>query len=206
MMTAKTEDSDATWRLGEVRQAAERAAALTKQLLALSRRQVMQSRTVNLNEIIERLMGILTRLIKENVDLEFVPDPNLGSVKADPNEIERVVLNLAVNAQDAMPGGGRLSIGTANIHLDRQPSDDLDGPSAGDYVQVVVSDTGVGMDREMQTRIFEPFFTTKQPNEGTGLGLSVVYGVVRQSGGFIQSRWKRRAWVRNHFPDLPASH
>jgi two-component system, cell cycle sensor histidine kinase and response regulator CckA len=186
MMTAKSEDDESSWRLGEIRHATERAAALTKQLLALSRRQVMQSRTVNLNEVFGRLMGILSRLIKENVDLEFTPEPELGSVKVDPNEIERAVLNLAVNAQDAMPDGGCLSIETANVRLEEQPSDEPDGPQAGDYVQVVVRDTGIGMDRDMQTRIFEPFFTTKRPNEGTGLGLAVVYGVVRQSGGFIR--------------------
>jgi PAS domain S-box-containing protein len=172
-------------RLSEIKHAADKAASLTRQLLAFSRRQVLRSRIVDLNDVVRPLMGMLSRLIKESVELIFVPGDNLGSVKADPHEIERVLLNLAVNAQDAMPGGGRLVIETANVRIDEQPSlpDEL---KAGDYVQIMVRDNGHGMDRETQARVFEPFFTTKQPNEGTGLGLSVVYGVVRQSGGYIR--------------------
>jgi CheY-like chemotaxis protein len=115
-----------------------------------------------------------------------VPGDDLGSVNADPNEIERVLLNLAVNAQDAMPVGGRLLIETANIRVEEQTGLHPNKLPAGDYVEIVVRDTGFGMDRETQTHAFEPFFTTKQPNEGTGLGLSVVYGVIRQSGGCIR--------------------
>jgi CheY-like chemotaxis protein len=131
-------------------------------------------------------MGMLGRVIKENVELVFVPGDLLGSVQADPNEIERVLVNLAVNAQDAMPAGGRLTIETSNVCVAGQPPLPLDEFKAGDYVQILVRDTGIGMDRETQARAFEPFFTTKQPNEGTGLGLSVVYGVVRQSGGYVR--------------------
>jgi two-component system cell cycle sensor histidine kinase/response regulator CckA len=179
-------EPDAQDRLSEIKHAADKAAALTKQLLAFSRRQVLRSRIVDLNDVIRSLMGMLSRLIKESVDLIFVPGENLGSVKADPHEIERVLLNLAVNAQDAMPGGGRLLIETANVRINDQFTLEPDELKAGEYVQIIVRDNGHGMDRETQARVFEPFFTTKQPNEGTGLGLSVVYGVVRQSGGYIR--------------------
>jgi PAS domain S-box-containing protein len=185
IMLADPRETDSLESLEAVQGAAERAAALTKQLLAFSRRQMMRSQTMNLNEVIQNLMGMLKRLIKENIELEFIPGSSLGTVKADPNEIERVLLNLVVNAQDAMPSGGRLTIETANAHIDGDPHQP--GEAGGrDYVQITVRDTGIGMDRETQARVFEPFFTTKEPNEGTGLGLSVVYGVVRQSGGFVR--------------------
>jgi PAS domain S-box-containing protein len=186
MLLSESHDPVSQERAGEVKQAVEKAAVLTKQLLAFSRRQVLRSRTVNLNDVIRKLMGMLIRVIKENIELTFVPGDDLGSVNADPNEIERVLLNLAVNAQDAMPMGGRLLIETANIRVEEQTGLHPDELPAGDYVEVVVRDTGVGMDRETQAHAFEPFFTTKQPNEGTGLGLSVVYGVIRQSGGCIR--------------------
>jgi two-component system cell cycle sensor histidine kinase/response regulator CckA len=169
-----------------VKAAAEKAAALTKQMLAFSRRQVLRSQTVNLNDLLGNLMGILTRLIKENIELVMIPGERLGSVKADPNELERVILNLVVNAQDAMPGGGRLTIETSNVGPDDYPDREPHEFRRGDYVQVLVRDTGIGMDRETQARAFEPFFTTKEQHQGTGLGLSVVYGVVRQSGGHIR--------------------
>jgi PAS domain S-box-containing protein len=185
IMLADPRETDSLESLEAVQGAAERAAALTKQLLAFSRRQMMRSQTMNLNEVIQNLMGMLKRLIKENIELEFIPGSSLGTVKADPNEIERVLLNLVVNAQDAMPLGGRLTIETANAHIDGDPHQPGE-PGGRDYVQITVRDTGIGMDRETQARVFEPFFTTKEPNEGTGLGLSVVYGVVRQSGGFVR--------------------
>ena len=171
--------------LTAVKEAAEKAAALTKQMLAFSRRQVLHSQTVNLNDVLRNLIVILTRLIKENIELILIPGDDLWSVNADPNEIERVILNLAVNAQDAMPRGGRLTIETANLGADERLALESETLKDGDYVQIIVRDTGIGMDTDTQARAFEPFFTTKQPNEGTGLGLSVVYGVVRQSGGCI---------------------
>jgi PAS domain S-box-containing protein len=183
MMLSDPREIESKESLEAVQSAAERAAALTKQLLAFSRRQMMRSQTMNLNEVIQNLMGMLTRLIKENIRLEFHPGDNLGSVKADPNEIERVLLNLVVNAQDAMPGGGLLTIETANVHTDPHQPEESGGR---DFVRITVRDTGVGMDPDTQARVFDPFFTTKEPSEGTGLGLSVVYGVVRQSGGFIR--------------------
>jgi two-component system cell cycle sensor histidine kinase/response regulator CckA len=172
-------------RLAEVKEAAERATVLTRQLLAFSRRQVLQSKVVDLNQVIGQFIGMLGRLIKENVELKFHPAPLLASVRADANQIERVLMNLAVNAQDAMPQGGRLAIETTNVRIDSRlhGSDD---PDPGEYVQIAVRDTGHGMDRQTITRIFDPFFTTKKAGEGTGLGLSMVYGVVRQSGGHIR--------------------
>jgi len=170
-------------RLGEVKAAADRAAWLTNQLLAFSRRQVLRSRTVDLNEVIDKLTGMLGRVIRENVELAFEPSEEAGWVNADPNEIERVLVNLAVNAQDAMPTGGRLTIRTTRVTL---PESETGKLKAGDYVELMVRDTGMGMSRETMARVFEPFFTTKANQGGTGLGLSVVYGIVRQSGGTVQ--------------------
>jgi PAS domain S-box-containing protein len=186
LLLAETAGADAQARLRELQQAAGKAASLTQQLLAFGRRQVLQSRHVNLNEVIAKLLPMLGRLIRENVELTFVPGDSLGSVKVDPIEIERVLVNLAVNAQEAMPGGGRLTVLTANRRVTARralPTDDL---LPGQYVSIAVTDTGIGMDPETQTRVFEPFFTTKTPDPGAGLGLSVVYGVVRQSGGYIE--------------------
>jgi PAS domain S-box-containing protein len=207
MMLSDSSVAGSWERLGEVKQAVERPAGLTKQLLAFSRRQVLQSRTVDLNEVIRKMMGMLRRLIKENIELIFLPADDLGNVKADPNEIERVLLNLAVNAQAAMPMGGRLLIETINVRVDEPQRLQPDGLQAGDYVQIVVHDTGIGMDRESQARVFEPFFTTKQPSEGTGLGLSVVYGVVRQSGGCIriESELGVGTTVRIYLPRVTAA-
>jgi two-component system, cell cycle sensor histidine kinase and response regulator CckA len=182
LLTSAHEPEDRE-RLDEVKQAADKAADLTRQLLAFGRRQVLRSRVINLNEVIGNFMGMLARLIRENVELRFEPGDGLGTVNADPGEVDRVLLNLAVNAQDAMPGGGRLTIETANVRLG--PEDDADGAVPGEYVRILVRDTGIGMDRATKARVFEPFFTTKAPAEGTGLGLAVVYGVIRQSGGYI---------------------
>jgi len=172
-------------RLMEIRLASEKAAGLTRQLLAFSRRQVLRSRTVDLNQIAGNLMGLLGRVMRQDIDLVFEPGADTGCVNADPHEIERVLMNLAVNAQDAMPAGGRLTIRTARVTVRGQRSRPPDAPKAGEYAQLIVQDTGVGMDQETQARIFEPFFTTKAPHEGTGLGLAVVYGIIRQSGGYI---------------------
>jgi signal transduction histidine kinase/ActR/RegA family two-component response regulator len=186
MMLSDAVDAESRDSLEAVQGAAERAAALTKQLLAFSRRQMLRSETVDLNDVIRNLLGMLARVIKENIELAFVPGSELGSVKADRSEIERVLLNLAVNAQDAMPDGGCLTIETSNALPDSTLFSQPDDAGQREYVQLVVRDTGFGMDRETQARAFDPFFTTKEPNEGTGLGLSVVYGVVRQSGGYIR--------------------
>ena len=171
-------------RLEEVKKAAERAASLTRQLLAFSRQQVMQPRVLDANELVENLEKMLRRLIEENIELMTVLDPEAGRVKADPGQLEQVVMNLVVNARDAMPRGGHLTIAVKNARLDPSQRPGVAIPP-GDYVALSISDTGVGMDKETQRHIFEPFFTTKEHGKGTGLGLATVYGIVKQSGGFI---------------------
>jgi PAS domain S-box-containing protein len=168
----------------EISSAAERASSLTRQLLAFSRKQMLAPRIVNLNDVATENIKMLTRMIGEDVDLVLVPSPNLWPVRADAGQIEQVIMNLAVNARDAMPSGGKLTIETSNVTLDEEYAR-FHGPSRpGDYVMIAVSDTGVGMDTDTQSHIFEPFFTTKGP-KGTGLGLSMVYGIIKQSGGYI---------------------
>jgi PAS domain S-box-containing protein len=168
----------------EIASAAERASSLTRQLLAFSRKQMLAPRIVNLNDIATENLKMLNRMIGEDIDLVMVPSPNLWPVRADGGQIEQVIMNLAVNARDAMPSGGKLTIETANVTLDEDYAR-VHGPlKPGDYVMVAISDTGAGMDSETQSHIFEPFFTTKG-TKGTGLGLSTVYGIVKQSGGYI---------------------
>jgi PAS domain S-box-containing protein len=198
---------DVRQRLGEVQLATDRAAALTRQLLAFSRRQVLQNKVVNLNQVVHHLIAMLTRLIKENVELTFVPQRDLGFVRIDPYQIEQVLINLTVNAQDAMPKGGHLTIETRNVHIDGLMNRHADDPPSGDYVLILVRDTGHGMDREVQARIFEPFFTTKKTGHGTGLGLSMAYGVVQQSGGHIrlESRVGEGTSFRIYLPRVAGS-
>ena len=168
----------------EIAGAAERASSLTRQLLAFSRKQMLAPRIVNLNDIASENLKMLTRMIGEDIDLVMTPGQHLWPVRADAGQIEQVIMNLAVNARDAMPTGGKLNIETSNITLDDEYAR-LHAPThPGDYVMVSITDTGVGMDPETQSRIFEPFFTTKGP-KGTGLGLSTVYGIVKQTGGYI---------------------
>ncbi|HTX39054.1 MAG TPA: ATP-binding protein [Bryobacteraceae bacterium] len=186
-------EGDLRQRLEDVRQAAERAAGLTRQLLAFSRGQVLQSKILDVNPLIGQLTGLLTRLIRENIELNFLPGRDLGLVRADPNQIEQVLLNLVVNAQDAMAAGGKLTIETSAVEIRGASAAAAGGENAapagslepGQYVLISVHDTGHGMDPQTQARIFEPFFTTKKTGEGTGLGLATVYGVVQQSGGQI---------------------
>jgi two-component system, cell cycle sensor histidine kinase and response regulator CckA len=170
--------------LKEIRAAAERAAALTKQLLAFSRRQVLQPRVLALNDIVQDMQQMLQRLIGENIELVTRLSPDLGLVRADPGQLDQVIVNLAVNARDAMPQGGRLEIETANVKVAGPRWHDPDLPP-GDYVRLAVTDTGVGISAQTQARMFEPFFTSKEAGKGTGLGLATVYGIVKQSGGHI---------------------
>ncbi|HEY3219657.1 MAG TPA: response regulator [Gemmatimonadales bacterium] len=171
--------------LEEIRKAARRAAALTRQLLAFSRKQVLEPRIIDLNSVVLNLDKMLRSLISENIALQTALAPDLAMARADPNQIEQVIMNLALNARDAMPEGGTLTIETRNATLDQAYANQHVSVVPGEYVMLAVSDTGCGMDADTQGRIFEPFFTTKPPGRGTGLGLSTVYGIVKQSGGNI---------------------
>jgi GAF domain-containing protein len=168
-----------------IEKTAHRAATLTRQLLAFSRRQVLQPKVVDLNQIVESMGQLLKRLIAEHIEVSTSLAPLLGRVEADPAQIEQILLNLGVNARDAMPHGGRLTIETANVELDTAFVSGHVGAFPGPHVMLAVRDTGVGMSRETLARVFEPFFTTKEVGQGTGLGLSTVYGIVKQSGGYI---------------------
>lgn len=171
--------------LEEIMKASDRAGALTKQLLAFSRQQVLAPKVLNLNTIVLNMHNLLRRLLGEDVDLQTVLDPELGHVKADPSQIEQVLMNLAVNARDAMPMGGRLTIETTNVELTENWGRDLINAKPGQYVMIAMTDSGAGMDEATKARVFEPFFTTKEQGKGTGLGLSTAYGIVKQSDGYI---------------------
>jgi two-component system cell cycle sensor histidine kinase/response regulator CckA len=169
----------------EIKRAANRAAGLTRQLLAFSRKQVMQPRRVNLNETIVNILKLIAKLVGDEIELRVYPEPDLGEVMADPGQIEQVLMNLAANSRDAMPEGGRLTIATANEDLDAEEVSGLRGLAPGRFVTLTVTDTGEGVPEHVRAHIFEPFFTTKEQGKGTGLGLATVYGIVKQSGGWI---------------------
>jgi signal transduction histidine kinase len=169
----------------EIRNAANQAASLTGQLLAFSRKQILQPRALDLNASIGEISGMLRRLLGDDVDLKTSLPPGAGLVKADPSQIQQVIMNLAVNARDAMPDGGTLTIETGTLQLDEEYCREHVGVNPGAFVVLSMTDTGHGMDAETQSRIFEPFFTTKEMGKGTGLGLSTVFGIVQQSGGHI---------------------
>ena len=171
--------------VAEIKKAGDRASGLTRQLLAFSRKQILQPVVLDLNSVVSNLEKMLRRLIGEDIELLTTTEPNLGQVKADPGQVDQVIINLIVNARDAMPEGGKLMIQTANVVLDEEYTHDHVPCLPGSYIMLAVSDTGIGMDAERQARIFEPFFTTKAAGKGTGLGLSTAYGIVKQSGGNI---------------------
>ncbi len=171
--------------LGEIRMAGQRAAELTRQLLAFSRQQVMQLQNIDLNVTAGNVLKMFKRILGENIEVRMVLAVGLGAVRADPGQVEQVLANLVVNARDAMPEGGKLTIETANVDLDEAYCADHLGTTPGPHVMIAVSDTGTGMSKEVQAKVFDPFFTTKEQGKGTGLGLSTVFGIVKQSGGSI---------------------
>jgi two-component system, cell cycle sensor histidine kinase and response regulator CckA len=170
----------------EIRRAGDRAASLTQQLLAFSRRQVLQPKVLDLNAVVTNMTQMLRRLIGEDIELSMSLCPDLGHVRADPGQIEQVIVNLAVNARDALPSGGRITVSTANVDI--LPRDASAHPDIrpGPHVLLSMEDTGLGMNQEVRSHLFEPFFTTKEKGKGTGLGLATVYGIVSQSGGHIR--------------------
>jgi|GEM_PF-1855575 len=179
------EDDPSKREIREIRKAANHAASLTHQLLAYSRKQILQPRVIGINSVISELDEMLRRLIGEDIEFVTKLDPALWKVKADPGQVSQVVMNLAINARDAMPGGGKLTLETENVFLDDEDCRRRGVMESGPYAMLAVSDTGTGMDEETITRMFDPFFTTKKMGKGTGLGLSTVYGIVKQSRGYI---------------------
>jgi signal transduction histidine kinase/CheY-like chemotaxis protein len=193
----------------QIMKAGERAAALTRQLLAFSRRQVLQPKVLDINRLVSGLSAMLQRLIGEDVDLRLVLPPDVGCVHADPGQVEQVLMNLVVNSRDAMPKGGTLTVETANVELDESYTNRHMEVKSGSYIMLAVSDNGAGMDEATRARLFEPFFTTKGAGKGTGLGLSTVFGIVKQSGGSLQvySELGRGTSVKVFLPriDQPAA-
>jgi PAS domain S-box-containing protein len=178
-------DSPFRAHVTEIKKAGDRAANLTRQLLAFSRKQILEPKVLDLNALITNLEKMLRRLIGEDIDLITIAEPGLGQVKADPGQMEQIVTNLIVNARDAMPTGGKLTVQTTNVVLTEDYAQTHHPVVPGSYVLLAISDTGTGMDAETRQRVFEPFFTTKSAGKGTGLGLSTAYGIVKQSGGYI---------------------
>jgi two-component system, cell cycle sensor histidine kinase and response regulator CckA len=185
LLAALPDDPVMRGDLQEIQQSVRRATNLTHQLLAFARKQIIEPRVINLNDLISEMDKLLRRIIGEDIDLITRPAPDLGYVKADPGQIEQVLVNLAVNARDAMPEGGKLTIETRNVFLDKAYAQGHRSVTEGPYVLLAVSDTGAGMDAEVQAHAFEPFFTTKGQGKGTGLGLATCYGIVKQHGGNI---------------------
>ena len=179
------QESPLRQQLTEIRNAGKRAASLTAQLLAFSRRQLVNPQVLNMNAVVSDMDSMLRRVIGEDINLTTKPEVGLGRVKADRGQMEQVILNLAINARDAMPAGGSLTIELASVDGGKTGAPPQVPVKPGRYVMLKVSDTGHGMDAVTQAHIFEPFFTTKEPGKGTGLGLAMVYGIVKQAGGYV---------------------
>lgn len=193
--------------LREVISSGERAAALTRQLLAFSRKQVLQPRPLNLNGVVDGIYEMLKRLVKENIEFSVLPGKDLKNIKVDQGQLEQVILNLVVNSRDAMPQGGKITIETQNVVLDKAMAAGNMRVEPGPYVMLAVRDTGVGMDANTQARIFEPFFTTKSQGSGTGLGLATVYGIVTQNKGsiWVYSEPNKGTVFKIYFPQIDAA-
>jgi CheY-like chemotaxis protein/two-component sensor histidine kinase len=191
----------------DIRKTGQRAAALTRQLLAFSRRQVLEPKVVDLNAVVADIEKMLRRLIGENIELKTTLGPSLGRLLADQGQIEQVIVNLAVNARDAMPHGGKLNIETANVALDETTLRQMPTAKPGDYVMLAVSDNGIGMDEQTKAKIFEPFFTTKEYGKGTGLGLATIYDVVKRTEGhiWVYSEPGKGTTFKIYFPRVEAS-
>ena len=185
LLSEGTATKEALESVREISKSAQRAASLTQQLLAYSRKQVLRPEELDINEVVKNVTEMLRRLIHENIQLNTVLDPKIGCVKADPAQLEQVIINLAINARDSMPGGGNLTIETQNLVLDESYCKLRPEVVPGEYVMLAVTDTGCGIDEKIQKQIFEPFFTTKEPGKGTGLGLATVFGTVKQSNGYV---------------------
>jgi signal transduction histidine kinase len=193
--------------LHQVVRAAERATALTKQLLAYSRKQIIQRRPLSINSAVEQTISMLRRLIGEHITLDLQLGDNLPSVFADPSNLDQIIMNLALNARDAMQEGGKLSFATSLVNVDDSFRVKPPGISSGSFVCLAIRDTGHGVDAETQARIFEPFFTTKEPGKGTGMGLATVYGILRQHNGWVdvESEPGRGTTFRVFLPVSPSS-
>ena len=200
-----TEDDPRRDDVMEIRRSAERAASLTRQLLAFSRKQMMQPQVLDLNEVIDSLAKLLERLIGEDIVLEMDCGADLWPVRADPGQVEQILMNLVANARDAMPEGGRLTVATANVSVEQEDPKGRPGLRSGAYVTLTVSDTGSGIPGHIRAHMFEPFFTTKEQGKGTGLGLATVYGIVKQNGGgvYVESEEGKGTRFVIYLPRVP---